>query len=340
MQKIRLGKTNLLVSRSGFGALPIQRVTLNEASILLRKAYENGIDFFDTARSYSDSEEKIGAALSSIRHNIIIATKTMAKNRVALFEDLKISLEKLKTDYLDILQLHNPENLPDPDDTNSTYAGLQEAKRKGLIRFIGLTNHKLSVAIDAAASGFYDTIQFPLSTLSSAVELSIVKECQKNDCGLIAMKAMSGGLIKNAATSFAFLRQFDNVIPVWGIQKESELDQFLSFEKNPPLLDNAMIETINNDRKELSGQFCRGCGYCMPCPAGIEICWVARMSLLLRRAPSKHFSNDLWKQKMSAIKNCTGCGLCKLRCPYGLETPKLIKENLLDYETFFVSDNS
>lgn len=335
MDKIRLGRTGLMASRSGFGALPIQRISMQQSSLILRKAYENGINFFDTARYYTDSEKKIGAALSSERQNIFIATKTAAKNKEDLLKDLSISLNELKTDYIDVYQLHNPDILPDPGDPQSSYAGLLDAKRAGMVRFIGLTNHKLTLAIEVARSGLYDTIQFPLNTLSSNDDLKIIDECKTADCGLIAMKALSGGLIKNAATTFAFLRQYENVLPIWGIQKESELDQFLRFEKEPPVIDNSMTELIIKDRAELAGQFCRGCGYCMPCSVGIEICWVARMSLLLRRAPSQNYNTFEWQQKMDTIRNCTDCGLCKTRCPYGLDIPKLLRENLMDYQEFF-----
>ncbi|NLE00732.1 MAG: aldo/keto reductase [Fibrobacter sp.] len=334
MQKMRLGRTGLIVSRSGFGALPIQRISLDEASILLKKAFSGGITFFDTARSYSDSEEKIGYALSDVRSSIVIATKSPAKNKTELLSDLQISLQKLKTEYVDILQLHNPDELPDPSDPQSSYAGLLEAQKRGMTRFVGLTNHKLPLAREAALSGKYDTIQFPLNTLSTEEELDLIEDCKKSDCGLIAMKALSGGLIRNVRTVFAFLRQYDNVLPIWGIQRGSELEEFLELEKNPVMMSDIIREEIAIDRTELAGRFCRGCGYCMPCPLDIQICWVARMSLLLRRAPAQNFMNSYWNEKMMAIKNCTGCGQCRSKCPYSLDTPALLRDNLADYEQF------
>lgn len=334
MDKIRLGRTNLMVSRSSFGALPIQRVSLDEAKYLLRKAYENGINFFDTARAYSDSEEKIGHALSDVRHNIIIATKTHAKDKKTLFEHLETSLRNLKTDYIDIYQLHNPEELPNPDDSDSLYSGLLEAQKKGMIRFIGITNHRLKLALEAAKSGLYDTIQFPLSSLSSDEDLKLVEVCKKQDIGVIAMKALSGGLITNVASTFAFLRQFDNVVPIWGIQRESELDEFIELEKNPPALDEHMWKVIEQDKKELSGSFCRGCGYCLPCPADIPIPMAARMSLLLRRSPYQSLISDEWEERMNRIENCIDCGHCKVHCPYELDTPELLKYMLEDYREF------
>lgn len=337
MDKIKLGRTNLMVSRSGFGGLPVQRISFEESKNILRKAYSNGINFFDTSRAYSDSEEKIGYSLSDVRSQIIIATKSKAGDRKTLLEDLQISLKNLKTDYVDILQLHNPSILPDPEDPESIYAGLLEAKKKGFVRFIGITNHKIKNAMEAATSELYDTVQFPLCSLSADIDLLLIDECKKRNVGLIAMKALSGGIITNAASAFAFLRQFDNVVPIWGIQKEAELDEFISLEKNPPLLDDAMWSIINKDRTELSGDFCRGCGYCLPCPAGIQIPTAARISLLIKRAPYQGFLEDSFKEKMELINNCIECGHCKNNCPYKLDTPNLLKRELKSYTEFYAN---
>lgn len=335
MDKIKLGRTNLMVSRSGFGALPIQRISFDEAKAILLKAYESGINFFDTARSYTDSEEKLGYALAERRKDIIIATKTQAKDKKTLFSHLETSLRNLKTDYIDIYQLHNPSELPNPQDAESLYSGLIEAKEKGMIRFIGLTNHNIKTAIQAATSNLFDTIQFPLNSLATDEDLKIIQVCKERNIGVIAMKGLSGGLITNAATTFAFLRQFNNVVPIWGIQKMSELNEFVELEKNPPLLDEAMWKAIHQDRAELSGDFCRGCGYCLPCPAGIEIPTQARISLLLGRAPYQRFLEDSFREKMDLINQCIGCGHCKENCPYKLDTPNLLKRELKKYYAFY-----
>lgn len=335
MDKIKLGRTNLMVTRSGFGALPIQRISFEDAKKILRKAYDNGINFFDTARMYSDSEEKIGYSLSDVRKDIIIATKSHANDKETLLKHLQTSLKNLKTDYVDILQLHNPEKLPNPEDPNGLYAGLLEAKKRGLVRFIGITNHRIDNAMEAATSELYDTIQFPLSSLSADNDLKLITECKKRDIGVIAMKALSGGLITNVASTFTFLRQFDNLVPIWGIQRETELDEFIALEKTPPVLDDNMWSIINKDRLELAGDFCRGCGYCLPCPAGIEIPTAARITLLLGRSPYEGFLEDDFKEKMNLINNCIECGHCKNHCPYKLDTPNLLKRELKNYNEFY-----
>lgn len=329
-----------MVNRTGFGALPIQRIDMESAKKILLKAYDQGINFFDTARAYSDSEEKIGEALSAVRKDIIIATKTHGTNREEVINHLETSLKKLKTDYVDILQLHNPPALPDTDQLSSAYSGLVELKNKGMVRFIGITNHKLQLALEAVESGYYDTVQYPLSSLSTEKELALIELCRKRDIGLIAMKALSGGLITNTASAFAFLRQYDNLLPIWGVQEEWQLDQFVAFEEKPPILDEHLWAEIEKDRAELSGSFCRACGYCMPCPVGIPISQAARMSLLLNRAPRKPLLTEEWKEKMELINDCLQCNQCKDSCPYNLNTPELLKEMLVIYEREYKLEHS
>lgn len=334
MQNVRLGKTGLTVNKNGFGALPIQRISKEEAVLLLRKAFDNGIRFFDTARMYSDSEEKVGAALSGCREEVVIATKTAAQNAQDFWKDLETSLKLLQTDYIDIYQFHNPAFCPRPGEENGLYDAMLQAKEQGKIRHIGITNHRQAVAKEAVASGLYETLQFPFCYLASREDIAIVDACREQDMGFIAMKALSGGLITDSAKAFAYLAQFEHVLPIWGIQRERELDEFLSYIGQPPVLDEKMQQEIDKDRQELSGGFCRGCGYCMPCPAGIEINNCARMSLMLRRAPESAWLSEEWQHKMRLIENCLECGQCSRRCPYGLDTPGLLKKNYEDYKTF------
>lgn len=333
VQHMRLGRTEILASRTAFGALPIQRVSRDEAAALLSTAFEAGINFFDTARYYTDSEEKMGYALTDVRDEITIATKTVATGKAALFADLETSLGLLKTDHVDIYQLHNPASI-DYDDPDGAYAGLIEAQRQGLVRFIGLTNHRLDVALEAAASGRFDTIQFPLNILSSPEDLALIDVCRKHDVGLIAMKAMSGGLLRRPDAAFAFLRQYENVLPIWGVQRDCELAEFLRYEADPPKLDAEMLRSIASERAELSGGFCRSCGYCLPCPAGIPIETAARLSLLMSRAPIEPFMTDEFGALMERIEDCTDCGHCREHCPYGLDTPALLRQNLEEYRQF------
>lgn len=334
MSQIRLGRTGITVNKNGFGALPIQRISKDDAVYLLRKAFDNGITFFDTARSYTDSEEKVGAAFHGMRDKVVLATKSPAENGEAFRKDLETSLRLLQTDYVDIMQFHNPSFCPKPGDGTGLYEEIVKAKKEGKILHIGISNHRQPVAAEAIESGLYDTLQFPFCYLATEKDLELVRACQKADIGFIAMKALSGGLITNSAAAYAYLDQFDHVLPIWGIQKESELDEFIGYVDNPPVMSDEIQALISHDRKELAGNFCRGCGYCLPCPAGIDIPTSARMSLLLRRSPSARYLEPDWQEKMSRIDQCIHCSHCINHCPYNLNTPELLKINYEDYKTF------
>ncbi len=331
MTNVVLGKTGISVNKNGFGALPIQRISPEAAVRLLRRAHAGGMNFFDTARAYSDSEKKLGLAFGGQWEGIVLATKTGATTPEGLWADLNASLAALQRNYIDIYQLHNPAFCPKPGDGSGLYEALLEAKAAGKIRHIGITNHRLAVAQEAIDSGLYETLQFPFSYLSTEKELSLVHACREADMGFIAMKALAGGLINNSGAAYAWQGQFENVLPIWGIQHEWELDSFLPFVQNPPAMTEEFQAIIEKDRKDLAGQFCRGCGYCLPCPAGIRINDCARMALMRRRAPSAHWYTEEWIENMRAIENCLHCGSCMKKCPYGLDVPTLLQQNLADY---------
>lgn len=332
MDRVTLGSTGITVSKNGFGALPVQRVPKEEASALIRCAYEAGIDFFDTAHWYTDSEEKLGMALGDVREKVYIATKTGSMTVEGFWDDLEMSLDRLRTTYIDIYQFHNPKVCPKPGDGSGLYEAMQEAKKQGKIRHIGITNHRLSVAKEAVESGLYETLQFPFCYISGEQEKELVRLCRDHGVGFIAMKSLSGGLITNSAAAYAFAAQFDNVLPIWGIQREKELDEFISYIDNPPAMTDEIQALIEKDCEELAGDFCRGCGYCMPCPVGIEINNCARMSLLLRRSPSQAHLSPEGQAKMKKIEQCLHCNQCKSKCPYGLDTPQLLAKNYEDYK--------
>ena len=312
--------------------MPIQRISTEDAAALARKAYDAGITFFDTARFYTDSEVKLGVAFEGMREKVYIATKTAAATPEEFWDQLQTSLSNLKTDYIDIYQFHNPAVCPKPGDGSGLYEAMLEAKAQGKIRHIGITNHRLTVAKEAIESGLYETLQFPFCYLATEKDIELVEACKKANMGFIAMKALSGGLITNSAAAYAFEAQYDNVLPIWGVQRESELDEFISYIDNPPVMNDELQAVIDQDREQLSGDFCRGCGYCMPCPVGIEINNCARMSLLLRRSPSELQLTEDVQNKMKKIENCLHCNQCKSKCPYGLDTPTLLAKNYEDYK--------
>ncbi len=338
MHTVTLGKTGITVNKNGFGALPIQRISTEDAVRLARKAYDAGITFFDTARWYTDSEVKLGEAFDGMRDKVFIATKTGAATAEEFWKDLETSLHNLRTDYIDIYQFHNPACCPKPGDGSGLYEAMQEAKAQGKIRHAGITNHRLAVAHEAVDSGLYETLQFPFCYLSGEQELSLVRKCKEADMGFIAMKALSGGLITNSAAAYAFEAQYDHVLPIWGVQREQELDEFISYIADPPAMTEEIRQLISHDREELSGEFCRGCGYCMPCPAGIEIHTCARMSLLIRRSPSSAQLTEQARDMMKKIEDCLHCGKCRSKCPYELDTPALLEKNYEDYKKILAGE--
>ena len=331
MKQITLGTTGITVCQNAFGALPIQRVSLDEAVAILQRAYEGGIRFFDTARAYSDSEEKVGAAFDGIREQLYIASKTMAKTPEEFWQQLETSLKNLRTDYIDLYQFHCVDQCYRPGDGTGMYECMLEAKKQGKIRHIGVTAHKLAVAMECIESGLYETLQFPFSYLSSEKDVTLVKACEKANMGFIAMKGLAGGLIHDSKAAMAFMTQFDNVLPIWGVQKMEELEEWLAFMEETPAYDEEISAFVEKEKKELSGDFCRGCGYCMPCPVGILINNCARMSLMLRRAPSKNWLTKEMQAEMAKIEDCLNCQQCMKKCPYELNTPELLRKNLADY---------
>lgn len=335
MKAIRLGRSELIVTKPGMGCLPLQRCSDAQAVRLLQAAYDGGIRYFDTANAYTDSEKKLGLALSGVRDDIVISTKSAARTRDGVLAHIENSLKMLKTDYIDLFQFHQVESLPDPNDPNGAYAGALEAKERGWIRHIGVTSHRVNIAEECIASGYFETLQFPFSYISSERDLALADKCREADMGYIAMKGLAGGMLTNVLACHAFMNEYDNVVPIWGIQREEELRQWLDVAEEDPHMDASLSAFIKKERQELAGSFCRSCGYCMPCTAGIEIYNCARMNMLLRRSPWQQYFTSEWQAKMEKIDECVGCGLCAERCPYKLDTPNLLKYMLKDYREFY-----
>ena len=335
MKKITLGSTNITVPQNAFGALPIQRVDIDTAVSILRRAYDGGMRLFDTARAYSNSEEKIGKAFFEgyvKREDVVVTTKTTAKNPDDFRKDLDTSLKMLQTDYIDVYQFHMMGQCYRPDDGTGMYECMLEAKRQGKIRHIGGTAHKIGIAEELATSGLYETVQYPISYLADERETDLIRLCNDNNVGVICMKGLAGGLVTDSRAAMAFVGQFDGTVAIWGIQRDEELTEWLSYMDDTPVMDDAIRSFIESEKKELSGEFCRGCGYCMPCTVGIQINQCNRMALMLRRAPSASWLSEYWQGEMKKAEDCIECGSCLPKCPYGLDIPKLLRKNIADYK--------
>ena len=337
MKKFILGRTGLEISRTGFGALPIQRVTFEEAAQLLNRALDAGITYIDTARMYTDSEEKIGKAISHRRSEYYLATKTHAKTAEGFWKDLETSLSLLNTDCIDVYQFHNPPFVPMPGGEDGLYDAAVKAREMGKIRFIGITQHSIERAEIAVNSGLYDTIQYPFNHLATERVVALVKLCKEKNVGFVGMKALSGGLVTDARIPFAYLSEFDNVVPIWGFQKMWELEQVLGFSETPIEVTDEIRELIAKDRAELVGGFCRSCGYCLPCPVGIPIQNANRMKQLLGRAVWQDYVTPEWQANMAKIDDCIQCGECAKRCPYQLKPFETLPGQLAFYREFIKS---
>lgn len=330
MKNITLGKTGITTPQNAFSTLPLQGVDMETAVTMLRKAHEGGMTFFDTARSYSNSEVKMGIAFDGIRDEVILASKTMADTPGKFKADLEATLRNLRTDHLDIYQFHFMTQCYRPGDCTGMYEAMMDAKKEGKILHIGAAAHKISVAEEIAESGLYETLNFPFSYLATDRDIALVKKCEENGVGFIASKGLAGGLLTNAKACMAFMAQY-NVLPVWGIQTENELYEWLEFFDEEPAMTDEIRQIIEKDKVELAGDFCRGCGNCMPCTVNIQINQCARMMQIMRRTPKEIYSGEYWRKEMDRIDRCLECGMCKKKCPYELDVPKLLRKNLEEY---------
>lgn len=329
MKTIVLGTSNIKCDQNAFGALAIQRLLMQDAIDLIQQAYNNGFCFFNTARFYTDSEEKIGIALKNIkRKSFYIATKTKAETPATFWKDLNTSLNYLKTDYVDLYQFQCTNKIYKPNDGTGMYECMMKAKDDGFIHHIGLSTHNLKIAKNAIISGLYETIQYPLSYLSGKEELELISLCKNYNVGFIATKIRNDGLLPQMDLSIAYMSQFDNVLCVWDIQRESELNTLLDLTKKIPVLDDDKKDRIHKEVIKFTNHFCHGCKECLPCPKNIKIDTCLRSMLSYKRA--NEIEPDI-KNEMMKIKECVHCNLCRIRCPYDLDVPEMLKQNLKQY---------
>lgn len=328
MKYIKLGGTGLVVSKTAIGTVPIQRLDTADSVSLMRSAYEGGISYFDTSDNYTGSEEKLGAALKDVREKVIISTKVSTTGYEKAKEGIQQSLKRLNTSYIDIIQLHNPSVVPVENDPVSAYAALVEAKNQGYVRHIGFTNHDLQRAIEAAKSGLFETIQYPLNYLSGEKDEELIRLCAEKNIGLIAMKPFAGGMIKDPELTFMYFRAHENVVPIYGIQRMSELTVLLELEQNPPEPDEHMRQWIEQGRKNFAGLFCRGCDRCAKvCPQNIRVGYASRIGDFFYRNPVGKYLTYQWFEEMQRVPACTGCGECTRSCPFGLDLREAIQKN-------------
>ena len=335
MEKVRLGKAELWVSRIGFGGLPIQRLSEAEAISLVRHCIGLGVDFFDTARSYGTSEAYIGKAIDGQRDGVVVASGTLATDVEKVKQELNQSLEQLNVDSMDLYQL---QHISDMDayrkvtQPGGALAFLQDAKARGLIRHIGITSHSMEVAREAVASGLFETLMFHFSFISDEAQDGLIQLCQEHDVGFIAMKVMAGGLLENASLAFKYLKQFPHLVPVVGIEKAEEIEEIIHIFRDPAELTEMEKRQMASIRERLGTKFCRRCGHCLPCEQGVHIPNVMNVITGFRRLPLSTLLEGVYSVAVATVSSCIECGTCEERCPFSLPVRDMLKENVAFFE--------
>ena len=334
METIRLGKTNMIISRLGFGGIPIQRVTEDEAIAVVRKCLERGITFLDTANAYTTSEERIGKAIARQRDRLTIATKTGARDRAGAEKHLKLSLQHLQTKYIDLYQFHGVNDLKSLDmvlslDGPMTMA--KEAKRAGTIRHIGITSHQMDVAKKAIQSDLFETIMFPFNFITHEASDQLLPLARKHNVGFIAMKPLAGGMLSNITIAFKYLLQFPDIVAIPGIEKVPEIEEIVQVFKGSREITQTEQLEMQRLRKELGTKFCHRCDYCQPCNNEIQISNVLTINSFAKRLPADRLFSGWLVGAMEKASNCTECGECEERCPYHLPIREMIAQNVKWY---------
>jgi len=328
-----LGKTGLKISRLGFGGIPIQRIDAEGTKVLMQQMMDAGINFIDTARGYTVSEEYLGYALEGIREHFIIATKSMARTREAMAADIDISLKNLRTDYIDLYQVHNatPEQLEQVMAPGGALEALLEAKAAGKIGHIGLTSHSLDTFKMALDLDWVETFMFPYNIVETQAE-KLIAECAKRNIGFIDMKPLAGGAIEDATLALRYICANDAVtVVIPGMAEAKELEQNLAAVNNTAPITAEEKAAFLEVRNQLGTNFCRRCNYCQPCAAGINISGCFLFDGYLQRYGLGEWAKSRYATIPVKASACIGCGACESRCPYNLPIRDMLKKVAEDF---------
>ncbi|KAF0219091.1 MAG: aldo/keto [Geobacteraceae bacterium] len=331
VRKVKLGRTGYTVSVIGFGALPIQRLGTTEAISVLRHAMIRGINFIDTAHGYSNSEEKIGGALQRGGDEIILATKTPARDAETALRHVDTSLARMGVDFIHIYQLHAVNGAADLAQVlapGGALEGLKRAREMGKIGHIGITGHRPDALAEALRTGEFATVQVPYNFIETEPERELFPLAGALDVGIIIMKPLGGGMLNNATISLKYILQQPGVVPIPGFETVEEVDEILAIADGCYRLHPGEKEELEAIKGELGRRFCRRCNYCAPCPQGIHIPQAMILHTLLKRLGTKHFTAGWGKDALEKAETCIGCGACEPRCPYELAIPEIINGNV------------
>ena len=328
-----LGKTGLKISRMGFGGIPIQRIDPEGTRVLMHSLLEAGINYIDTARGYTVSEEYLGYGLEGIREQFVLATKSMSRTREAMAKDIAVSLSNLRTDYIDLYQVHNPtvEQLNQVTAPGGALEALLEAKAAGKIGHIGVTAHSTQVFSMALEMDWVETVMFPYNIVENQGE-ALMRACTQKNVGFICMKPLAGGAIENAALALRYVCANPDVsVVIPGMAAPAELAQNIAAVNDSSPLSNEEKAGLQAIRKALGSQFCRRCNYCAPCTAGISIPNVFLMQGYLTRYGLADWAKGRYSGLAVKASACVECGVCETRCPYHLPIRQMLKKAAVQF---------
>jgi uncharacterized protein len=334
MRYLTLGKTGLKVSEVGFGGIPIIRLSMEDAVAVLRRALDRGVTLFDTANLYMDSEEKFGRALAGERQRLVLATKSIKRGRAGVEAEINLSLERMRTDYLDLFQFHQVSQESDLEAITGPQGALEgviQAQKAGKLRHVGVTSHSLEMAMRLVTMGLFETIQFPFNFVEEAAADKLFPAAREAGVGIMAMKPFCGGLVDNARVAFAYLRQYPDVMPLPGWDTVAGVDEVMDLYEQENVVTPEDLAEMARYRQELGDKFCRRCEYCQPCPQGVLITPAMLYGIVAHRmgpAKAATFATKI----MASVKECIQCGECELRCPYGLPIAETIQHHLALFE--------
>ncbi|MCL2046987.1 MAG: aldo/keto reductase [Oscillospiraceae bacterium] len=336
MEKIRFGKTELMVSKVAFGGIPIQRLSLEEAVKVVRGAIDLGVNFIDTANGYTDSEEKIGQALKGLpRDSLVIATKSGANDKETFLKNLDLSLTRLGVEYVDIYQHHGvlEESYDEVFGENGAFEGMIEAVKLGKVRFPAFSSHNIPFAMKVMREGRFHVVQLPFNYVDDEAAKEAIPLAKELDMGFIAMKPFGGGLLNNANLCIKYLKQFDNIVPDPGIERLSEIEEIVEILNSGELLNDNDYKEIALLKEQLGDSWCHRCNYCQPCTSDIPISTILTVQSHVRRMPYARVVGMV-SAGMEAARNCTQCKDCVSRCPYNLDIPKLLTDNVAFWDNY------
>jgi len=334
MRTMDLGRTGITVSEVGFGGIPIIRLDSAQAQRVVGHALDRGVNFIDTAHMYLDSEEKIGKAIAGRRQEVVLASKTIQRQGGPALEQLQQSLARLGTGHIDLYQFHQVSQEADLDaltGPGGAYEALARARDAGKIRHLGVSSHNLGMAVRLVESGLFASIQFPLNFIETAALDILIPKVRAAGMAYLAMKPFAGGMINDARTAFAYLRQHPDCIPLPGFDTVEGVDEVLDLYESPNEIDTHTRQEMERIRQELGGRFCRRCEYCQPCPQGVRIT-PAMMYRVVSIRMSPPTAASFCSAAMESVRLCVECGECLEKCPYDLPIPEMLREHLELYD--------